>query len=41
MENEKIYSDLKITRLRTQIDSLEREVETLRTSLAYTQKIGE
>lgn len=41
LENEKIYSDLKIKRLRDRIDSLEKEVEALRASIVYTQKIGE
>ena len=41
LENEKIYSDLKIKRLRDRIDSLEKEVEALRTSIVFTQKMGE
>lgn len=41
LENEKIYSDLKIRRLRERIDELEREVEQLRQSVVGTQKLGE
>jgi hypothetical protein len=41
LENEKIYSDLKIRRLRDRIDELELEVEQLRHSVVATQKLGE
>lgn len=41
MENEKIYSDLKIRRLRERVEELEREVDGLRSAVVNTQKIAE
>jgi TolA-binding protein len=41
LQNQKAYSDIKIQRLRTRLDSLEREVNSLRSALVQTQKISE